>query len=123
MLAEGWNGVTWNEQATPRDLGGGPSLLESVSCVTSTCEAVGERTDSAGAETTLAAKWNGDTWKQQMTPTLRDSEASLFDSVSCPSSTGCETVGTTTNRFEVGRTLGVEWIDGTWLVMATPTPR
>jgi hypothetical protein len=49
MLAEGWNGVTWNEQATPRDLGGGPSLLESVSCVTSTCEAVGERTDSAGA--------------------------------------------------------------------------
>lgn len=54
IIAEAWNGSTWNLQKTP-DPGGASSSLNSVSCPSSTCIAVGGYKAKSGRWVTLAA--------------------------------------------------------------------
>jgi hypothetical protein len=59
-LAERWNGRRWAILATPNPTGAHGGGLNGVSCVSAgACTAVGNYTSRAGAEMTLAERWNG----------------------------------------------------------------
>jgi hypothetical protein len=58
-LAERWNGTSWKIQSTPNPAGNFPTLY-GVSCpAAKACTAVGRYLTAAGAERTLAERWNG----------------------------------------------------------------
>jgi hypothetical protein len=96
-LAERWNGVSWQRQATPNPPGDttasdSPVLL-GVSCaVAHFCEAVGTSTKN-NTETILADVWRGRAWTSQAVPTPPGTTSAGLNAVSCSSATSCEAVG------------------------------
>jgi hypothetical protein len=91
-LIERWNGARWAIQAAPRPSGSGSSVLDGVSCTSSSaCTAVGSLTTTSGSALgALVGRWNGSTWSIQPTPKVRN--AGLVG-VSCTSATSCMAVG------------------------------
>jgi hypothetical protein len=88
-LAEGWDGSSWNIQATPDPAaasGGVRARMDGISCVTAAfCEAVGASTTVSGA---AAWAWDGTSWTAQAVP-----GSGYLQSVSCPSADFCMAVG------------------------------
>jgi hypothetical protein len=121
-LAEVWDGSSWSVQTTPNRTGAQLSTLYSLSCAgTTDCEAVGYDHNTSGAAVTLAEKWNGTKWNLQ--PSVNPSGlARVLSSVSCPSSTDCESVGFHDNSSDVGKTLAEVWNGTSWSVQTTPNP-
>jgi hypothetical protein len=69
-LAESWNGSAWSLQSPTNPAASTHSVLESVSCYSTTgCTAVGlaEPGPAGETEVTLAEGWNGTTWSTQAT--------------------------------------------------------
>ena len=116
-LAASWNGSEWNTQQTPNvsPLGDGDNDLTSVSCVISTyCTAVGWSISPNSSQTTMVQVWNGTDWALETTSVLKKS---LFDGVSCVSTSECIAVGSYR-----GRALAESWNGTTWTVQSTPHP-
>jgi hypothetical protein len=96
-LAERWNGVSWQREATPNPAGettasDSPVLL-GVSCAKPHfCEAVGTYTKDF-TETILADVWEGRSWKTQSVPTPPGTTSVGLNAVSCTSAKSCEAVG------------------------------
>jgi hypothetical protein len=110
-LVEAWNGTSWQVQATPNPLGAQASSLSSVSCTsTSACIAVGDYTNAAGIQVTLAEAWNRTSWQIQATPNPPSAQASSLSSVSCTSTSACTAVGDYTNRLGSNVTLVERYI-------------
>ena len=65
-VAEAWDGTSWSLTGTPSP-GSFGDELRGVSCVPSSCMAVGDFTGT-GNELTLAEAWNGVKWTVVKTP-------------------------------------------------------
>jgi hypothetical protein len=116
-LAEAWNGASWTIQHTPNPPGGN-STLDSVSCSTNACTAVGY-----SATSTLSEGWNGTVWTIQHTATPAGSPrySSLFG-VSCTSASACTAVGDYANSSGLPLTLAERWNGTSWTIQHTPNP-
>jgi hypothetical protein len=80
-------------QPTPNETGELSSLLNGVSCTSSTaCTAVGSGFVSDGGST-LVEVWNGATWSIQASPSAHRSVESGLQSISCISATQCAAAG------------------------------
>jgi hypothetical protein len=122
-LAEGWNGIEWAIQSTPKPAGAKSSGLTSVSCSSSTaCTAVGNYVNSSGINVTLAERWNGTEWSIQATPNPTGATESDLGAVSCASSTTCTTTGYYKNSSGIRVTLAERWNGTEWAIQTTPNP-
>jgi hypothetical protein len=98
-LAEHWDGSHWALQKAAKPKRGKDSGLFGVSCISArACIAVGEYTDGAGTEVTLAEHWNGIRWTVQETPNPAHSTNSGFTGMSCVAAIRCVAVGSFINR-------------------------
>lgn len=119
-FAELWNGSSWTGETTPNPSGAKLTQLHGVACVSSTsCTAVGNYTNSANVEETLAESWTDKTWAIESTPALPGAQASAFGGISCASSTACTAVGDeATDGTE--KTLAERWSGKSWAAQTTP---
>lgn len=98
LLAETWNGRSWNDEALPTPAGGTDPRLAAVSCAaTGVCVAVGNYIDNkTDTYRPLAEKLDESTWSVVPAPVpphgsgTGDSE---FTGVDCSTTTLCEVVG------------------------------
>lgn len=121
-FAESWNGTEWAIQSVPNPTGSTRTGVSGVSCTSSTaCTMVGEYTNSAGVEVTLAERWNGTVWSVQSTPNPAEAKGSnLNGGVSCTTTTGCTAVGVSRNSASKYVTLAEQWNGTEWKIQSTP---
>lgn len=105
-LAEAWNGSSWNVQQAAAPAGATDNRLNAVSCPTATfCETVGEYTDAAGNQVSLAEAWNGTSWQVQAS----SGAAGMLNGVSCVSAVFCEAVGSSGSGPAAQMWNGTSW--------------
>lgn len=132
-LAAGWNGTSWQLQATKNPVGGASggdafNGLETVSCTdTSNCEAGGYflRTDGGFTEPdnrALAEYWNGTSWQRQVAAQPRGGTSNVLNSVSCVSATFCAAVGWHFDVSEDQAGLSEVWNGTRWRSQKVPSP-
>jgi RHS repeat-associated protein len=119
-LTEQWNGSSWTLLTTPSP-SNADSYLTGVSCsAAAACTAVGYYTNYGNnyqvAWETLAERWNGTAWTQQLPPNPSNGHANGLNSVSCPASNACTAVGSSTSTG----TLAEAWNGTSWSVQTTP---
>lgn len=121
-LAERWNGTRWRVQPTPNPSGAILSSLASVSCPRArACAAVGSYTDGAGAQVTLAERWNGTRWRIQPTPDPSGATSSSLASVSCARRRACIAVGAYSGTSSGTVTdLAERWNGTKWTLLTMP---
>jgi len=122
VLAEMWDGTTWQIQPAFAPPGAAANSLSAVSCVSAIfCEAVGSHPDRSGlAGVSLAEVWNGATWKIQKTANPARSTNGLRMSlagVSCVSTRICEAVGSSSSTAGGGAEV---WDGSTWSLQVVP---
>jgi hypothetical protein len=123
MLAENRNGAKWSIVTVPSPVGAKGSELLGVSCTSpKACTAVGDYRNSAGANVTLAERWNGATWSVQGTPNHSGAALSVLRAVSCWSTTACTAVGSYFSSGGSQLTLGELWNGHSWSIQPTPNP-
>jgi hypothetical protein len=121
-LAERWNGASWSIETTPNPDRATNSVLNDVSCTSSTsCTAVGDYGNPAGTQLTLAERWNGVSWSIQSTPNPAGSQYSVLLSVSCSSSTACTAVGYF-DTSDAQPTLAESWNGASWSTETRANP-
>jgi hypothetical protein len=126
-LAEHLSASKWAVQTTPNPSEAKETTLGGVSCSSSElCTAVGRYVTGAGAEVTLAERWNGTAWSIQTTPNPKEAKTSgqgaILTSVSCTSSTSCFAVGRYINTAGTELTLAEHWNGTEWSIQTTPNP-
>ncbi len=90
-LVEHWNGTKWSIVVTPAPPPtSGDVSLRDISCVGSTCVAVG---DSGHNATPWIDRWNGSTWRIDTTTTPPKSDETTLHGVACVTPATCVTVG------------------------------
>jgi hypothetical protein len=93
-FAERWDGSNWTVQPIASPATAARVSLFRVSCPSSTeCVAVGDYTDSASRQFTLAEAWDGASWTVQPSPNPPAALNSSLGGVSCPTTTDCIAVG------------------------------
>ena len=122
-LAEVWNGSSWSVQSTPNPTGATASVLNGVSCTSSSaCTAVGIYVNSAGRIVTLAERWNVSSWTIQSTPNPTGAQKSFLKGVSCTTSSACTAAGYYVNSAGTIVTLAERWNGSSWTIQSTPNP-
>ena len=122
-LAEVWNGSSWSVQSTPDPAGATASVLNGVSCTSSSaCTAVGIYVNSAGTIMTLAERWNGSSWTIQNIPDPTGAQKSFLKGLSCTTSSACTATGYYTNSAGTSVTLAERWNGISWTIQSTPNP-
>jgi hypothetical protein len=92
LLAERWNGLTWQVQTTPVIAGGADVDLVDVSCPTAmSCTAVGDTTTSADHTGPLVVRWGGIRWRRQLVPPANGQ--AFLSAVACIQVNECTAVG------------------------------
>jgi hypothetical protein len=121
-LAESWNGTEWSTQTVAKPAGAKETILEGVSCnSTTSCTAVGWFLGEKGVRT-VAEHWNGTSWTIQTTPSLPEGGGVGFlTRVSCISAEACTAVGNYTSGGNIV-TLAERWNGKEWTVQTTPNP-
>jgi hypothetical protein len=121
--AEVRNGNTWKAQTVPSPSDAQGSSLLGVSCpTTSACTAIGNYTDSRGAEVPLIEDGHGTTWRIQSSPNPKGADASTFSGVSCAAAT-CVAAGKQADSSGGPEmTLGEGSSGSTWKVQTTRDP-
>jgi hypothetical protein len=96
-VAMSWNGKSWQLQAVPLPPRARAGVFEAVSCTSAAaCTATG--TDfSHPSGPTLAERWNGKSWRVELTPNPANYSASssevALDGVACTSANACTAIG------------------------------
>jgi hypothetical protein len=91
-LAETWNGKTWHVDSAADP--GGQTLPSDVSCpAAGTCFMVGHYQNGAGHSAALVEKKAGSLWLSQAAPQPKTGTEHGLISISCTSTSSCETVG------------------------------
>jgi hypothetical protein len=122
-LVERWNGTSWQLQSTPTAGTGNGASFGGVACPRArACTAVGSYTNGAGAELTLAERWNGTRWRIQPTPNPSGTTLSSWASVACPRARACTAVGSYTDSAGAEVTLAERWNGTRWRIQPTPNP-
>ena len=120
-MAEGWDGTGWTVQTTPAPAGSSSSLLKGISCSSAAlCTAVGQFTDGANIDVTLAERLSGGHWVVEPTPNPPSGSDGTLAGVSCSSTTECTAAGFSVD--DAGETVTlVEQSNGTaWKIITTP---
>jgi hypothetical protein len=118
LLVERWDGTGWRLVRAPDPSHGQFSELVSVSCrASSGCVAVGDYVNSAGADVTLADRWNGRKWTVLPTPNPAGAQFAFFGGVTCGDKSSCVAVG----GSDAG-TLVEHWDGRKWRITPTPDP-
>lgn len=111
----------WRLQHVAVPTGAKNMFFRGVSCrTTRACTAVGHYA-SAGADVTLAERWDGTSWIVQSTPGPGGADASRLFGVSCPSLSSCTAVGYST-QSATDSTLVERWNGTAWTIRRTPNP-
>jgi subtilisin family serine protease len=112
-----WNGSSWSIFTFPVPAEAKETLfLKDVSCVSSSCLAVGYYTVSASIEErTLVESWNGSEWTLQPSFASEGNKINKLEGVSCTSSTQCSAVGNTkVTWFHPEGPLAARWDGSKW---------
>jgi hypothetical protein len=113
---------TWTATTPPLPRGSAEGLLQGVSCPAATsCEAVGQYFDAAGAMLAFAESWNGSRWKPSVTPVPHGAPSVLYG-VSCLPQGGCWASGVY-NSGGGTRALAESWNGSAWTAHTLPTPK
>jgi hypothetical protein len=123
-LAERWNGAAWKRPHTPNPAGGHLPVLTGVSCpVAGFCAAVGSyEPNAAVGGSPLAEMWNGRSWAIAPVPLPPGATSGALGSVSCPSASFCEAVGSDVNSSGTEVALAESWNGTTWSPQSVPSP-
>jgi len=122
-LAERWNGAAWSIQATASPAGSMGSQFLAVSCASATaCTAGGANLDGSGTSEPLAERWNGATWRIQVTHAPAGSIGAGFAGMSCSSATVCTAAGSYGSQSGSAVMLAERWNGASWRIQATPSP-
>jgi len=121
-LAEQWNGARWRILHVPVPAASQGAEFGAVSCVAaSACTAAGDYGTFAGADATLAERWNGTRWTITPTQNPKNSFGSAFSAVSCRSANACTAAGSyAIDPARDAEPLAEAWNGTTWSVQATP---
>jgi len=120
--SDSWNGTSWTGQAVAPPLESFSTILGTVSCGTSSCQAVGYY-NTPTAQDALAESWDGTSWTLETTPFLGSNKTGAFGGVSCASNSACTAVGQETTSGNPAATLLDEYWNGTkWAVHTILTP-
>jgi hypothetical protein len=115
--------ASWRIASTPNPSGEKKSRLEGISCTTpGACTAVGYYENSSSAELALVEAWNGEEWKEQVTPKPTGAKDSELYGVSCTSTGACTAVGSYLNSSSVAVPLAERWNGEAWSVQEPPAP-
>jgi hypothetical protein len=125
-LAMFWNG-SWSLQTLAEPVGATQSTLLDVSCtpLPNICTAVGgwKNLNDGNKQFTLAYRFNGSSWTLQSTPNPSGSIASVFQDVSCATTTSCTAAGSWVSEGGgSNRTLAEYWDGSNWSIQSTPNP-
>lgn len=114
-LIEHWNGSTWAVSASP-DPSTQTNLLNGVAAAgPSKVWAVGTYDDTSGVQHALIARWNGQAWTTQASPT------SAFG-IDLQSATAVSGTVAWAAGYTGSRTLAEHWNGRKWQIQATPDP-
>ncbi len=119
-LAETWNGTSWALMwpPPPNPNGSSDTYLESVSCTTGGCMAVGQYWNGSAYQS-LAEDWNGSSWTLE--PTSNPGSSTELLGVSCTAANACEAVGTYSNGSDYDSLVEV-WNGTAWSDQSSPNP-
>ena len=110
----------WSVTTPSPDNGQGDNILRGVSCPSATsCQAVGNYTNSSNVSQTLSVGWDGTTWSVTPSANTGTGNNYLF-AVSCVLANSCEAVGSYFNGGLIDRTLIESWNGTKWSVVASP---
>jgi len=125
-LAEHWNGSAWSVISTPNPATSAYSELDGISCLNrSDCLAVGYYYNTvAGANLTLAERWNGSAWSIVPSPAPGSAQGleSGLDGISCRPAGRCLAVGTYQRSSGNYATLTEDWTGTKWVLVPSPNP-
>ncbi len=121
-LAEGWRGAAWTIQTTPNVTGKLASSLQSVSCGSKGCVAVGQAGGVGDTWIPLAESSSAEGWALGNPASPKGSVQVDLVSVSCSGPSICEAVGNYFNSDGVYVSLAEIWNGTTWALQATPNP-
>jgi hypothetical protein len=114
------NGSRWSLQRITTPSGAKGVSLGGVSCTSArACTAVGNFTNRAGQQGTLAERWNGSRWSAQRIANPGGAKGVVLSGVSCASAALCTAVGTFTNSAGQQVTLAERWRHSRWSVQQT----
>lgn len=113
--------VPWTVLPTAALASATGAALNGVSCVTSTCVAVGSVQEASGMST-LAEEWTGTNWVLLTTVAPTGATSSQLNAISCTSSTACIAVGQSTAASGTEQTLAESWDGSRWAIQPTPNP-
>lgn len=121
-LAELWNGVRWRVLPAPVPAASQGGEFLAISCRQArACTAAGDYGTSAGADVTLAERWNGTRWTIRQTPNPKNSFGSSLRAISCSSAHACTATGVYAIDAEGdAEPLAEAWNGTTWRVQVTP---
>ncbi len=116
-VADGWNGSTWKQVKLPVPAGAANSALDSVACSgTAACTAIGQSVNGGEAQSLLAERWNGSSWKVQPVPAPPGGGGTL-EGVACPAARACRAVG-----YDNEGVLAEFWNGSSWAAVPAPRP-
>jgi hypothetical protein len=116
-FTERWNGKKWAIVPTPNPPGAVQTFLGTVSCTApSACTTTGEQHSATGIVHTVAARWNGTTWRIQATPNPPKAQFANLPGLACTGPSACLAVG----RSDQG-TLAERWNGTRWRIQPMPT--
>lgn len=106
------NTNVWVIKSTPLPSGITSGRLNAVSCVSTTCSAVGRITNGGKTET-YALKYEGEAWSLLTTPATAEASGETLSGVSCSATNNCVAIGS----YEVGtasKPLALGWNGSAW---------
>ena len=116
-----WNGTKWSEIAVPSVEGAQATLLESMSCTSTTrCVGVGSYQDTASQQHPVALHWDGAAWTLRTPPTPNGFKTGRLMAVSCGSSTECQATGVYLTEAGLRAAFADRLVGGTWSALPIP---
>jgi len=122
-LAATWNGTHWQTRPAASPARATETVLYAVSCTAPrACTATGSYDIRSGESLALAERWNGKTWRIQVTPAPAHNQGSLLTGVSCTRARTCVAVGAYFDATQRTRALAEAWNGTRWQIQPVPSP-
>ena len=124
VLADYWDGTSWQLHFPPKPAGSPVAEYDAVSCTSAAtaCAAAGAALTASSRTLGLAAAWQGTNWQTQPTPEPAGAAArTSLDGVSCAAS-DCVAAGFFVTNNDTGVPLAERWDGTSWQIQATPNP-